>query len=52
MRFIYTNLLAATIAEFVGKRFTANHPLLYVLISIVVGFGAVHAGILFIKLIS
>ena len=28
------------------------YPMLYILISIVIGFGAVHAGILFIKLIS
>ncbi len=28
------------------------YPVLYVLISVIIGFGAVHAGILFIKLIS
>jgi CrcB protein len=43
--FAYENVSMVLDGEF-------YYPLLYVLLSVVVGFGAVHAGILFIKLIS
>ncbi len=43
--FAYENVSMVLEGEF-------YYPLLYVLISIIIGFGAVHAGILFIKLIS
>lgn len=43
--FAYENVSMVLDGEFL-------YPLLYVLISVVIGFGAVHAGILFIKLIS
>ncbi len=43
--FAYENVSMVLEGEF-------YYPLLYVLLSVVVGFGAVHAGILFIKLIS
>lgn len=43
--FAYENVSMILDGEFL-------YPLLYVLISVIIGFGAVHAGILFIKLIS
>ena len=43
--FAYENVSMVLDGEF-------YYPLLYVLLSVVVGFGAVHAGILFINLIS